>query len=162
MKSLLILRHAEAATGGPHSTDELRPLTERGRSQADALGQWLRQRHVHVQAIACSAAVRARETATLVASAAKWTAAVTPVAVLYNANGADLLAHARTHAATISQLLLVAHAPGVAEAVRLLVAPQAELALVYEAATMAEIVLDIRDWSALAPGAGVLRLFLPP
>ena len=57
---LLIVRHAEAAPGSP---DELRPLTQRGRDQARALGQQLREQDVDPHAVLSSPLLRARETA---------------------------------------------------------------------------------------------------
>ena len=57
---LLIVRHAEAASGEP---DELRPLTANGRETARALGRQLERDGVHPDAIVTSPLLRARETA---------------------------------------------------------------------------------------------------
>jgi phosphohistidine phosphatase len=57
---LLIVRHAEAAPGGP---DELRALTPTGREQAWALGRRLRDDGLLPDAIVSSPLLRARETA---------------------------------------------------------------------------------------------------
>ncbi len=57
---LLIVRHAEAASGEP---DELRPLTPDGRAAARALGERLARDGVHPDAILTSPLLRARETA---------------------------------------------------------------------------------------------------
>ena len=62
MKSLLILRHAEATPVIPELSDVHRPLAECGRTQARDLGMWLRDRAIAPDRILCSAAVRARET----------------------------------------------------------------------------------------------------
>jgi phosphohistidine phosphatase len=56
---LVIVRHAEAASGHP---DELRPLTPAGREQARRLGAELREHGV--DAVVSSPLLRARETAT--------------------------------------------------------------------------------------------------
>jgi phosphohistidine phosphatase len=56
---LLVIRHAEAASGEP---DEERRLTPAGRSQADALGERLAAGGVRVDAVLTSPLVRARET----------------------------------------------------------------------------------------------------
>ncbi|HET8527525.1 MAG TPA: histidine phosphatase family protein [Gaiellaceae bacterium] len=55
---LVIVRHAEAASGHP---DELRPLTAAGRRQARRLGAELGTENV--DAVVCSPLLRARETA---------------------------------------------------------------------------------------------------
>jgi phosphohistidine phosphatase len=61
---LLLVRHAEAASGTP---DELRPLTAEGRSQARSLGERLRAEGVEPSAVLTSPLLRARETGALVA-----------------------------------------------------------------------------------------------
>ncbi|MFL5921448.1 MAG: phosphohistidine phosphatase SixA [Gaiellaceae bacterium] len=57
---LVIVRHAEAASGEP---DELRPLTAEGREAARALGQQLADDGVRPDAVLTSPLLRARETA---------------------------------------------------------------------------------------------------
>lgn len=61
---LLLVRHAEAASGTP---DELRPLTPAGRKQARSLGEQLRADGVAPSAILTSPLLRARETGALLA-----------------------------------------------------------------------------------------------
>jgi broad specificity phosphatase PhoE len=68
---LYLIRHAEAegnAAGRIMGWDDL-PLTERGRRQARALGQWLRARGVAFAAIYTSDLRRARDTAEILAAA---------------------------------------------------------------------------------------------
>jgi phosphohistidine phosphatase len=57
---LLIVRHAEAASGEP---DELRPLTAEGREHARAVGERLRDAGFTADAVVSSPLLRARETA---------------------------------------------------------------------------------------------------
>lgn len=57
---LVIVRHAEAASGEP---DELRPLTAEGREVARALGQRLVRDGVRPDAVLTSPLLRARQTA---------------------------------------------------------------------------------------------------
>jgi phosphohistidine phosphatase len=57
---LVIVRHAEAASGEP---DELRPLTPEGREAARALGQRLADEGLNPDAVLTSPLLRARETA---------------------------------------------------------------------------------------------------
>jgi phosphohistidine phosphatase len=57
---LVIVRHAEAASGEP---DELRPLTPEGREAARALGQRLADEGLEPDAVLTSPLLRARETA---------------------------------------------------------------------------------------------------
>jgi phosphohistidine phosphatase len=57
---LVIVRHAEAASGEP---DELRPLTAEGRETARALGEQLAREGLRPDAVLTSPLLRARETA---------------------------------------------------------------------------------------------------
>jgi phosphohistidine phosphatase len=57
---LLIVRHAEAASGNP---DELRPLTSEGREHARAVGARLRDEGFAADAVVSSPLLRAVETA---------------------------------------------------------------------------------------------------
>ena len=57
---LVVVRHAEAASGEP---DELRSLTEEGRAQARALGERLRADGIVPDVVLTSPLLRARETA---------------------------------------------------------------------------------------------------
>jgi phosphohistidine phosphatase len=57
---LLIVRHAEAASGSP---DELRPLTPEGREHARAVGARLRKEGFAADAVLSSPLLRARQTA---------------------------------------------------------------------------------------------------
>ena len=57
---LVIVRHAEAASGEP---DELRPLTAEGREAARALGEQLAREGVRPDAVLTSPLLRARQTA---------------------------------------------------------------------------------------------------
>jgi phosphohistidine phosphatase len=61
---LLLVRHAEAASGTP---DALRALTAEGRAQARSLGERLRDGGVRPSAILTSPLLRARETGALLA-----------------------------------------------------------------------------------------------
>ena len=58
---LVLVRHAEAASGSP---DELRALTSEGHEQARQLGERLRADGIEPDAVLSSPLLRARETAT--------------------------------------------------------------------------------------------------
>jgi phosphohistidine phosphatase len=162
MKSLLLMRHAEAATAAADFSDLSRPLTASGRTQAAVLGRYLQGLGIAPDRVECSSAIRARETADAVIAAAAWTAAAMPFEHLYNAGAEALVAQARRQPNDVRQLILIAHAPGIAEAVSLLTTRHADVALICAAATVAEIVLDVDHWAGIGAGTGALRLLLPP
>ena len=161
MKSLLILRHAEAVAETDDVPEAERPLTEFGEAQSRALGTWLKERGYAPGRIECSAALRAVQTAELLAGAAAWTTPVVAFKHLYLAPAEELLSQARSQADGVNQLLLVAHAPGVPSLVSALVTEHADAVLKCEPATLAEVAFDVDHWPAIEPGSGALRLLLP-
>ena len=161
MKSLLILRHAEAVPDTDDVPEAERPLTEFGELRSRALGLWLKERGYAPDRIECSAALRAVQTAELVVRAAAWTAPVVPFKHLYLASADALLAQAQAQADEVDQLVLVAHAPGVPNLASALVTKHADAALACEPATLAEVVFDVDRWTGIERGSGALRLLLP-
>ncbi|MET7422335.1 histidine phosphatase family protein [Dactylosporangium sp. NPDC005555] len=61
-RTLILLRHAKSVDPDPFPTDLERPLSPRGRRDAAAAGDWLRERSLLPDLIVCSTAVRTRET----------------------------------------------------------------------------------------------------
>jgi phosphohistidine phosphatase len=162
MKSLLILRHAEAAPASEQVPDLHRPLTPEGTVQARRQGERMRQLGIAFERVWCSAAARTRETAEALVAAGGFGVPLEPSERLYNAPGEVMLDMLRERPRADSRLLLVAHMPGVAELINLLVTEQNDLAIAFFSGTLAEIALDIERWEELEPGAGALRLLLPP
>jgi phosphohistidine phosphatase len=66
MKTILLIRHAEAATGSGFR-DRDRPLTGKGRSQAPEMASRIKQRGLVPELIVASPAKRAQQTASLMA-----------------------------------------------------------------------------------------------
>lgn len=60
MKSLMMLRHAEAAAMAAPRADGQRGLTARGQTQAQRLGAWLRADDWVAAEMFCSRALRAQ------------------------------------------------------------------------------------------------------
>ena len=63
MKTLCLMRHAEAEKGGD---DHARPLTAHGISQARKAAQWLQEQGIRPDFIISSDAVRTRQTADII------------------------------------------------------------------------------------------------
>lgn len=67
MKVLYLMRHAKSSWSFDDLTDEQRPLNDRGRHDAPHMGQALAKRHIQLDLLVSSPAVRALTTAALVA-----------------------------------------------------------------------------------------------
>ncbi len=161
MKSLLLLRHAEAVNASGEANDAARPLTAHGHAQAAALGAFLGGRGIVPDRIVTSAATRARETSATLVRTAGWPCEPTVADELYNASTEAMLECVATTGEDVAQLLLVAHAPGVPDLVNLLVTDHLDASFVCAPATFIEVVLDIDAWSGVRPACGALRVLLP-
>ncbi|MEM7711430.1 MAG: histidine phosphatase family protein, partial [Pseudomonadota bacterium] len=121
---LILLRHAKSGWDDPTLDDHDRPLDDRGRVAATALGAWLRARGHRPARILSSTAARTRET---VARLDLSDADTTFRHDLYLATASHILALARGD----TPLLIVAHNPGMARAAATAVAaPPAHAAFV--------------------------------
>lgn len=162
MKQLLILRHAAAASASTGVPDRHRPLTGAGSAQATALGGLLHQWRLLPGRIVASAALRAVETAEALVGGAAGDVAVERSERLYNASAEELLTFGQGLPDGEERVMVVAHAPGVAHLVSLLITEHMDLFMSFPAGTLAQVDLDSDRWSDLDYGAGMLRLFLPP
>ncbi|MFC7730956.1 histidine phosphatase family protein [Actinomadura keratinilytica] len=152
MPTLLVLRHAKAAPGGG-TPDIERSLTERGRRDAEAAGEWLRGRGLTPDLVLCSTAARTRETLERLA---------VPAPVRYEsqiyANDADALLTLVRETDDVRTLLLVGHNPSVHQLVHDLTgaAPNA-----YPTCALA-VIEWAGGWTDAWPGAGTLAAFHTP
>ncbi len=162
MKTLIILRHADAAEKAAGGTDFDRSITEKGLRQASHQGGMLRQAGLAVERVVASSAVRAVATAEAFNEAAATGLEVEPVQALYNAPGEVLLEYVRGLDDGCATVVMVAHLPGVAQLVSLLVTEHVDLEPVFPAATLAVVQVDSDSWRDVDYGTGALSLLLPP
>ena len=92
MKRLLIMRHAKSSWKDTDLTDHERPLKKRGKDDAHRMGKLLRSKKIVPDIILCSTAMRARETAKLLAESMKFKDKIKYSDSLYMAEPADILA----------------------------------------------------------------------
>src|SRR2546421_3593193 len=90
-RTLILVRHAKSAWP-PDTPDTRRPLAERGRRDAPAVGRWLRAHIATIDRVVCSPAVRAVQTWNLAAAQLPGTPPACLDERLYGASAAVLLA----------------------------------------------------------------------
>lgn len=158
MKTLYILRHAEAAQGSP---DNQRPLTQAGRAAAAEMGDVMREKGYLPAAIFCSPATRTRQT---LAGLELKQPAPQFVEEIYQAAPQDLLKV--VHEADTESLLLVGHNPAV-HGLSLALAGRGQpgqlhaLRVGFAPGTLAVLQFD-REWIDLAPGMALLADLVIP
>jgi phosphohistidine phosphatase len=120
--TLILTRHAKSDWGTPSLPDYDRPLNDRGRRSAVALGRWLAEGEYRPAEVILSGALRTVETWGGMAPAFDPAPPVRAERRLYDASAERMLDVLRTTAA--SPVLLIGHNPGIGEfANRLAIAP---------------------------------------
>lgn len=111
MRSILILRHARAATGAGMA-DHDRPLDPVGTEEASRVGAYVAKRHGAPDLVRCSTARRARETVEVMRRAWSDQVMVTHEDGLYLASPEALLAIVAAAPDDVERLMVVGHNPG--------------------------------------------------
>ena len=160
-RRLILTRHAKSSWDDPSMPDHDRPLNDRGRRAARALGDWLASRGYEPEEVLCSTAARTRETWERVALA--------PLEVrpllrfepgLYHAAPEQMLAMLRT--ASAPTVMMLGHNPGIAAFAAMLPARVPVDPAFRRYPTAATLVVDfqIDNWADLQPGQGSVLDFV--
>ncbi|MCL4189439.1 MAG: histidine phosphatase family protein [Rhodobacteraceae bacterium] len=159
---LILVRHAKSSWEEPGLDDHARPLNDRGRRAAAALGRWLVARGHRPDEAICSTATRTRETWAEIARAADLALAPRLVGRLYHAPPEIMRAVLRE--AGGQTVVMVGHNPGIAAFAAELPARRPAHADFARYPTGATLVVDfpIDRWDELRPGTGDAREFLTP
>ena len=146
LKTILLMRHAEAGHSHPTKRDFDRTLTDDGCQTAQQTGACLKLLGISVDRIIASSAMRTRQTAQFVASEVCPEAPRVFLDELYNAT-ADAFASCIPGESSIeeSSVLVVGHNPGIAG----LMCHWAEQSLSVPPATLAIYQLQSTDWTGI-------------
>jgi phosphohistidine phosphatase len=163
-RRLVLIRHGKAADG---PVDALRPLADRGRVDAPAIGRWLAAHGLAPDRVVVSPARRAVQTWEL--AGAEITDAPSPMVDdrVYDNAVEALLELIRETPAAVGVLGVVGHNPSVEEFASYLDDGRGESAarerMTQKFPTGAVAVLDVSGpWSHLGAGAGALAFFVTP
>ncbi|MDE0343356.1 MAG: histidine phosphatase family protein [Deltaproteobacteria bacterium] len=116
MKHLILIRHAKSSWKGSTLDDRERPLNRRGERDAPEMGVRLARRNVKPELIVSSPALRALETARIIAKSLGY--ARNEIVVkerLYGAGVVELLDVIRNADESVATLMLFGHNPGLTE-----------------------------------------------
>jgi phosphohistidine phosphatase SixA len=157
MHELILLRHAEAVPIETSGNDQQRPLSERGRREAHAAGQWLAAHRSRPDRVLCSPSQRTGETAQLALAEMDKSPAPQLASEIYDASPGELLALLDQHndAGTV---MLVGHNPGIERLVALLVEGRSDEFRGMPPGALAVLHLN----GALEPGNARLDAFWSP
>jgi phosphohistidine phosphatase len=157
MKTLLLMRHAKSDWDADYGADHDRPLNERGRRSARAMGELLAEKGIQPGLILSSTALRARSTAMLADEAGQWGSEIVLDESLYG-GGTDAVIGAAALVPDVERLMVVGHQPTWSMLVLALTGERVDM----KTATVAVVDFDITEWSALPGSRGVLSIVHQP
>jgi len=159
MKILLLLRHAKSSWKDESLSDFDRPLNERGKKAAQAIGRYIRKQKIMPDLVLSSPAVRARETTGIITTTAKLTAEIRYDQRIYEADPPRLVQVLSQLEDIFCSVLLVGHNPGIEDLLSLLTGSSQHM----PTAALAKIRLEgVDDWSEISQAKAMLELMIKP
>lgn len=164
-RTVLLLRHAHAAWGEAGGKDIDRPLSERGKREAEAIGRIMKHRDLVPDLVLCSTAQRTRQTFAIVAALLDCADRVRWKDRLY---GSDCRAYVEIadEDRERNRLMVVGHNPMIEDFTELLsrtAEPEAARHLGYGFPTAGLAVVDVGTQAdSFGEAQGHLRAFLTP
>ena len=164
MSCLYLLRHAKSSWDDPSLADHERPLSARGRRDAQRIAAYLLQAGIAPALVLCSTAARTRETLELVRPALGDDVAVKLEAGLYGASASSLLERLHAVPEEAQSVLLIGHNPGLQELALLLTGAGDERERIeakFPTGALATLTVPAA-WKTLAPHEAVLAGYVVP
>jgi phosphohistidine phosphatase len=164
----MILRHAKSGWDDPVARDFDRPLNKRGEKAARVMGAWMKAQKLTFNHVIASPAVRVIETIDQLVSGYGKRIEPTWERRVYLASSATLMDVLREVHSDTGSVLLIGHNPGLEDLILDLVPEGIDVALrdsIYEkypTAALAEIEIDIANWTNIERGKGRLIRFTRP
>lgn len=159
MKSLLIMRHAKSSWKETDIPDFERSLNKRGKGDAPAMGELLKDRELIPQRILCSTATRARQTVDGLLGTSGYAGEVVYLDSFYMAECVTYLESLRLLADDLERVMIVGHNPGLETLLQMLTGKVAAL----PTAAVAYLALPINHWTELKPDteAELVEFWMP-
>lgn len=158
-KRITLLRHAKAVADEPSLPDRDRPLTSRGRHDAPLMGQRLRDAGARPSLILTSPAIRALQTAKLIAREIDYPLEfLQREADLYLASPGDILRVVARQDDSFNDIIVCGHNPGLTDLANRLTG-----AGIDNIPTCGIVVIeaDIREWRQLKRGGKLIAFDCP-
>ena len=146
MKTLLLMRHAKSSWKDADIKDRKRPLSKRGKRNAPQMGELLKEKELLPQLILASSAVRARQTAELLAEASGYQGDIRYLDDLYMAEADEYLDELKKLPDNLERVMLIGHNPGLESLLPMLTGRVESL----PTAAIAHLTLPISNWKELS------------
>lgn len=145
MKTLLIMRHAKSSFKDPTLTDPDRPLNKRGKKEAPMMGEWVKDQELIPQTILSSPALRASQTAHLLAETCEFKQDIVYVNSLYLGEPEAYIGALKGLPDSIERVMVIGHNPGLEGLLQQLSGQVQAL----PPASIAYLALPISQWQTL-------------
>ncbi len=146
-KTLLLMRHAKSSWKEENVKDCDRPLTKRGKKDAPMMARFLKKKNLLPDLILCSSAKRARHTVRAILEELNISdEIVIELESLYLAEPQAYMEAIQEQSDDTNCILVVGHNPGLEALAQIL----SDSVVSLPTATVAEIKLPIKKWSALS------------
>ena len=167
MRRLLLFRHAKAERSIPGTEDRARRLIERGQKDAARVGAYMASHALIPDHVMTSPSARTQETWKFAAPSFRPSPAVTAADKLYDATPQAILAVIKEAPASVRNLLVIGHNPGLHAVALMLIASgdiEARERLREKLPTSGLVVIDFafEGWDKLHPQSGRLERFVTP
>jgi phosphohistidine phosphatase len=147
MKTLLLMRHAKSSWKGTSLPDHQRPLNKRGQQDAPRMGAFLQAQGLALDAILCSTAVRARQTAAGFLQRYTFEGEVQYFDDLYGADPETIIALLKQLPESIEAVMVIGHNPGLDDFLEIVCDECGHM----PTACLVQITYPIERWSDLHP-----------
>lgn len=149
MKSLYLLRHAKSDWDAVYDTDHDRPLSKRGRQNAEELKEFLEKRKLSFPLCLVSTSRRTRQTLEILEESKKLKFyKILKDPQIYEANYTALINHLQEISEDYAEILLIAHNPGLEELANGLLQTRS-LFQKFPTSAFLSLHLDIHSWREL-------------
>ena len=157
-KSVVLLRHGKSDWAADDGQDLARPLAERGRRSAAAVGRFLTAVGQVPDVVLCSPALRARQTVDVASGAGDWTCSIEICEDLYSGDLAEIIDVLKAQSDDIGAAMLVGHEPTSSRLTADLIGGGRHR---MPTAGLARVEFDTDRWAHIGSGRGRLEWLVP-
>lgn len=159
MKTLLLMRHAKSSWKDTELADRDRPLTKRGKRDAQKMGEMLKEMELIPQRILCSSAARAKLTGENVLDGLRLAIPMDLLDEFYMAEMPIYIEKLSSLPDSLDKVMVIGHNPGL-EALMLTMAHQVEA---LPTCAVSYLILPIEHWEELndAVSGDLIQIWRP-
>jgi phosphohistidine phosphatase len=142
MKTLLLMRHAKSSFDGKVEDDRDRPLSKRGKKNAERIGELLKDEKIVPDLVMASSTLRARQTAEFVLDAIKYNGDICYLSKLYMAEVDGYVEEIQRIRDEVNTVLLIGHNPSLESLLQMVTGKVESL----PTAAVANLAISIDSW----------------